>query len=88
MQLTCWLRFPKLILLHTVSKFLKETSGPANASEKTVIQRILDMILLVLSVIHLGACAWFYIGSRYQVIEKIFGIRKNFHKTARHLLWT
>ena len=64
-QLSCWLRLPKLILMRATFVSTKETS--TITTEKSALQRIRDLACLVFGIIHIGACIWFYIGSRYQV---------------------
>ncbi len=71
-QLCGWLRIPKLlsssiVLLGIQKNSAMESRGPSSR------KKILLIVSLVLSVVHIGACIWFFIGSQYQVPQQLPG---------------
>jgi len=60
-EMCCWLRIFKMALPFTI---LSKNSGGAR-SDESARGRLMRLAFVVFSIIHVGACIWFYMGSQY-----------------------
>jgi hypothetical protein len=65
-QLCCWLRLNKLFLGYTL---LVKAIKMKDHKEASNAKKISWMAFMVFAIIHVCACIWFYIGSRYKVMN-------------------
>ena len=56
-----WLRVPKLVLA-----FEMFVRGNGQSAPKSTRRRILELSMVLMALLHIAACAWFYIGTRYK----------------------
>ena len=70
-ELSCWLRAVKLVLPYTMLFAVSRQSSKSGGGESTTAMRLIRLACIVIGIIHIGACIWFYIGSRYQVRHTI-----------------